>query len=164
MFLRSVIKSAPIIAKFARSFAEKTPPYIRTFKITTRTTTKGKDDVNMKGQGQAETHIKSPLEVLLGALCTCKTHTAFYTAKNHLKINIDNMNFVKAEGVIDVRGFAGDPSVRSKFSEINLEVIVETNGTQAQVEELGKLVARRCPVACILEDSGAKISATWRKA
>eukprot|EP01017_Pseudomicrothorax_dubius_P030723 TRINITY_DN3856_c0_g1_i2.p1 TRINITY_DN3856_c0_g1~~TRINITY_DN3856_c0_g1_i2.p1 ORF type:complete len:172 (+),score=17.13 TRINITY_DN3856_c0_g1_i2:99-614(+) len=163
---RKINKMLGRIAKMGlpvRSMAKMVQPPMRSlamarremkFAITARTNPNSSDTF-MTGlrQHKSELLIDSPLEILLGTLCSCMSHTAHHFAKPELNINIKSLKFPKVEAV----------GPFPKFENITLVCEVVTDGTHEQVDKLAQLVSQRCPVHLILHDSGIKFDEKWIK-
>lgn len=91
----------------------------------------------------------TPVELVLAALGTCQeiTYRAFATA---LGIPLEGVA-VTVEGDIDFRGFfAIDPTVRSGFEAIRVQVDLKSSASSAELARLRETVNRHCPVLDML--------------
>jgi uncharacterized OsmC-like protein len=88
----------------------------------------------------------TPVEALLGGLGSCITIVAFIFA-GQKGINLKDF-VVDIEGDLDLDGFLGvNEDVRKGFSEIRLNIKLETDAEPAEAEALVHFVESRCPVS-----------------
>lgn len=124
-----------------------------------------------------------PVELLLASLIGCETATAHFVAR-HLwprpqnKIRSIEWSTVVAER--DERGalhlpIQDAPPVPAGLTRVSGVATVATTGrsaggdtadqiTPAQVQELGRIVEERCPVAAMMQASGVALDFTWQLA
>lgn len=102
-----------------------------------------------------------PLSSLLGAWAACENVTARIVAKE-LNFNIQKMEF-QVEGVLDPRGFMGDPNVKPYFQEVSIKVLVTTDEPEERVKELGRITDARCPIYTTFQAAGIKLHSEWIK-
>jgi len=91
----------------------------------------------------------NPVELVLAALGTCQeiTYRAYATA---MGISLDGVS-VAVEGDIDLRGFfAVDDSVRAGYEKIRATVTLDSNASEAELQQLREAVNAHCPVLDIL--------------
>ncbi len=91
----------------------------------------------------------NPVELILAALGTCQeiTYRAYAAA---MDIPLDHVS-VKLEGQIDLRGFFGvDDEVRPGYRSIRGTVTLESDASEAQLQQLRAAVDAHCPVLDIL--------------
>jgi uncharacterized OsmC-like protein len=108
-----------------------------------------------------------PVYHLLSALVGCKTATAQFVAR-HMKIKVGTIQFT-LEAVRDQRGsmampIHSDPAVPSMLSHVTGRAVLETDGSQEQVDALARQVDKRCPVASMLHNAGCEMQVEWIKA
>lgn len=106
--------------------------------------------------------INAPLEACLSSLAACEIATARYHAKK-LGVDLQEIKFVRVEGSVDVRGFAGDPNVSPQFTSIVLEAEVRSSSSEEEIEKLKEAAHKCCPVYVSLSNAGIPIQSTWRK-
>ncbi|GGK11946.1 hypothetical protein GCM10010965_01150 [Caldalkalibacillus thermarum] len=102
-----------------------------------------------------------PLTTLLSALAACENVTARFVAKE-LNFNLKGMRF-QVEGILDPRGFMGDPNVKPYFEQVSIKVIVETDESEERLDELRRVTDSRCPVYNTLKAAGIKVKSEWTK-
>ena len=113
-----------------------------------------------------------PVELMLAALVGCKTATAHYVAR-HLwprPHKIASITFSAVEAARDERGalalpIEDDAPVSAALLYVRGTVTVTPSSeaiTSVDVEQLGALVEKRCPVAASLAAAGCEIGFQWR--
>ncbi len=113
-----------------------------------------------------------PVELLLGALLGCKTATAHFVAR-HLWARPHNcilrLDFSDVVAQRDERGALAMP-IRDEppctAALLRVEGVATVTAassaiTAADVEALGALVSKRCPVAATLHAAGCDVSFSW---
>jgi len=104
----------------------------------------------------------SPLHTMLAALMGCETATTSYVARKQ-NIQVHSLTY-DLKAVYDLRGIMGmAKDVPARFQRVYGTVVVDTSGTQAQVEELGRQMLTRCPVANLFAAAGVKMDVKWTK-
>jgi len=137
-----------------------TPSSIETYKITASSTPDGETSY-ISGKTNNEYKIGKPLEFILATLAGCENTTASSYAKT-LGIEIRSVSF-QAEADYESSRFyslEGKPNI---FSQIRMNVEVDTDGTQEDVEKLRAVVAKHNPIQNMLSSSGVDIQSTWTK-
>lgn len=94
----------------------------------------------------------NPLELLLGALGSCKSICARMLASAH---NIDLQEFsIDVEGVLDPDGFMGlNKDAKIGFSEITTKINIKSNSSEEEINKLVGLIDSICPVQDSLSNS-----------
>lgn len=101
----------------------------------------------------------TPLELLLYSLISCENATLRVIAKEQ-NVKLGVFNFKKAAALYDTKGFFGlDPN--NKFSKIDLEMEIQSDATKEKMEELLKLMKKRCPVYNMLKLAGVEINSNY---
>ncbi|CAM3211652.1 OsmC family protein [Filibacter tadaridae] len=103
----------------------------------------------------------NPLEYFLGALSACTTIMVAYVAKE-LSFTYKGLEY-DTEGILDPRGFKGVEGVQTYFQTVQLNVVVETDETEAAIEQLKEIVEKRCPLYNLLKDAGVEVNSNWSK-
>ncbi len=133
---------------------------IETYKITAQNTPQdGTSYISTKTNNEVK--IGNALETVLATLSGCENSTASYSAKT-LGIEIRNMSF-KVEADYDGMRFvvAGqDPNI---FSQIRMNVEIDTDGTQEDIDKLRDVVAKHSPIQNMLSLSGVDVQSNWIK-
>jgi uncharacterized OsmC-like protein len=97
------------------------------------------DPVQLKGQSRGWT----PVHYQLAGLATCTSITITVVARDQkfayrgLRTNIRSL--------IDIRGFFFDLHLQPKFEQINFDLWVETEESDARIKALAEETDRRCP-------------------
>lgn len=90
----------------------------------------------------------TPMEMLLGALGSCKSIVFKVTAEN-LKMTYSKLEIV-VEGEFDAAGYLGDPNIPIGFSAIRTIYNIETTAPEDEVQRLITYVESHCPVAATI--------------
>lgn len=103
----------------------------------------------------------NPVELVLAAAASCQEIT-YRLYADRLGIPLDGVS-VTARGDIDLKGlFAVDPSVRSGFRGIELEVELDSPASPEQLERLKRAVDAVCPVLDIVRNATPVLTRTRR--
>src|ERR1700733_9478955 len=93
----------------------------------------------------------NPVEYILVALGSCQEIT-YRLYADALGIPLNGVS-VKLNGSLDLRGFFNvDPNVRSGFTKIEAEVILDSPAPEHDLQRLKETVDRHCPVLDILRN------------
>ena len=93
----------------------------------------------------------NPVEYILVALGSCQEIT-YRLYADALGIPLNGVS-VKLKGSLDLRGFFNvDPNVRSGFTKIEAEVILDSPAPEHDLQRLKETVDRHCPVLDILRN------------
>ena len=108
-----------------------------------------------------------PVETLLAALIGCEGATADFVARM-LRTKIRSIDF-KLEASRDPQGAAHLPvdapaPAVSRLTRIWGVAHVTTDADDATIEEIGRIVHERCPVANMVVASGCSLEIEWRRA
>lgn len=103
----------------------------------------------------------SPLETMLSSLLACTNVVANIVAEER-GVVIRDMKLALT-GHFDTRGVMGVEDVTKPFPRIDMEVVLDTNASDADIQALKAAVAARCPIAVILRRAGTEIADVWRK-
>jgi putative redox protein len=103
-----------------------------------------------------------PLSTLLSALAGCENVIAHLVAKE-INFDLQGIEF-DITGILDPRGFMGDPNVKPYFEKVMINAKVKTSETQERVDELQKITDARCPVFTTLKAAGIELEVNWQKA
>lgn len=105
----------------------------------------------------------APLEILVYSLISCENVTLRTIAKEQ-KVKFGTINYKRAEAFYDTKGFFGlDPN--NKFSKVELDIEIETDGSEEKMNEILRLAKGRCPVYNMLHLAGVEIisNVTFKK-
>ncbi|WJY26359.1 MULTISPECIES: OsmC family protein [Sporosarcina] len=103
----------------------------------------------------------NPLEYFLGALSACTSIMAAYVAKD-MDFNYTDFTY-ESSGTLDPRGFKGVEGVQTYFQTVQLDVVIETEETEARLEQFRETVESRCPLYNLLKDAGVEVTGRWSK-
>ncbi len=103
----------------------------------------------------------NPMEYVVAALNGCKGVMIPLIAKE-LNFQFSQLSF-ESKGSIDLRGLLGVEGVSPHFQTFNFDIHIQTNETDARLEQLKTKVASRCPVYNLLQDAGVQVVTTWHK-
>ncbi|SKA35666.1 Uncharacterized OsmC-related protein [Enhydrobacter aerosaccus] len=101
----------------------------------------------------------SPLDYALGSLASCNQVTTFIVARD-LGISIGSFSIdlrAELDNSVLVFGAEGNPN----FSSVTLDVVVETDASDAAFSKLASEVERRCPLTQLYARSGVKVTNNW---
>lgn len=108
------------------------------------------------GQNSAPT----PMEFIAGAVNGCLTVTVESVAAE-LGIPVDHIETL-SRAHLDVRGFTGTADVSPHYTDYALVVQIITTTSGAKLNELRRLVERRCPATNLLRDAGVPLDLQWQ--
>lgn len=108
------------------------------------------------GENQAPT----PMEFVAGAVNGCITVT-IEAISAELGIRLDQLETL-TRAHIDVRGFNGTADVSPHFKDYSLVVQIVTPAAEHELDELCRLVEKRCPAVNLLRDAGIALDLQWR--
>lgn len=100
-----------------------------------------------------------PLQALMASLASC-THVVANQIASELGI-VFRDSHIAVTGKFDTRCFTGETRVDPPFPEVDLTVTLETDASDAQLEDLKEQLRWRCPVAATFNCAGTKINETW---
>lgn len=103
-----------------------------------------------------------PLTTFLCALSGCENVVANVVAKE-LKFDLQGIEF-DIRGVVDRRGFMGDPNVKPYFEKVTIDTKVQTSETEERIAELQRITDSRCPLYTTLKAAGVELKSKWSKA
>jgi putative redox protein len=103
-----------------------------------------------------------PLTTLLSALAGCENVVANMVAKE-MEFDLQGIEF-DIKGVLDPRGFMGDPNVRTYFEKVTIQAKVKTSESEERIKELQTKTDSRCPVYNTLKAADVEIETNWTKA
>lgn len=103
----------------------------------------------------------NPVEYHLAALTACNTIT-FATVASEQNFSYKNIDY-KTDGDLDIRGFLGVEGVPTYFQNINIVLEIETDESEAAIENLKVAVEKRCPLYNLSKDAGIEIISEWIK-
>lgn len=103
----------------------------------------------------------NPVEYVLAALSSCTSVMIAFIAKEQ-KFSYSAVEFKNA-GTIDLQGLMGVEGVSPHFQQVNFNVLLKTEESEARIEELKEKVEKRCPVMNLLKDAGVAIQSNWLK-
>jgi len=157
MLLKKVLSLYPVALR--RAFSS-TSSSIETYKITASNTPQNGTSY-ISGKTNNENKIGNALETVLAALSGCGNTTACYYAKT-LGIEIRNMSF-QVEADYDPTRFVYAGKEPNIFSQIRMNIEVDTDGAQEDVDKLRDVVAKHSPIQNMLSMSGVDIQSNWIK-
>jgi uncharacterized OsmC-like protein len=108
------------------------------------------------GENQAPT----PMEFVAGAVNGCITVTIEAIA-TELGIQLDQVETL-TRAHMDVRGFNGTADVSPHFKDYSLLVQVVTPDSELKLDELRRLVEKRCPAVNLLRDAHIQLDLQWQ--
>jgi len=115
----------------------------------------------ISGKTQKERDTEHELEYLLGALAGCETATAAkYGEANDIKFR--KMDF-QVEGDYDFKAHMAGKDLPNRFTQVRMNVTVDTDASQEQVDKLRQLVQENCPINYMLRKSGVDFQVVWKK-
>lgn len=100
-----------------------------------------------------------PLQALMASLASC-THVVANQIASELGITFRDSD-ISITGTFDTRCYAGVAKVDPPFPEIEMKIVLETDATDAQLEDLKAQLRWRCPVAATFSAAGTRINETW---
>lgn len=157
MFLKKVFSAYSVGLR--RAFGT-TSSSIETYKITASSAGDGETSY-ISGKTNNTNKVGKPLEVVLATLSGCANTTACYYAKT-LDIEIRNMSF-QVEADYETSLFHSPSEEPNIFSQIRMNVEVDTDGTQEDLEKLRDIVAKQSPIQNMFCLSGVNIQTNWIK-
>ncbi|WP_349408465.1 OsmC family protein [Pseudalkalibacillus sp. SCS-8] len=104
----------------------------------------------------------NPLATLLISLAGCENAIANFVAKE-IDFDLQGIEF-EINGDIDPKGMMGDESVRPYFQKITVNAKVQTSESQERIDELQKIVDRRCPIYTTMVAADVEMVPNWVKA
>ena len=116
------------------------------------------EPVNMGGKDEGA----DPLSTFLSALAGCENVIANLVAKE-IHFDLQRIEF-DVTGILDPRGFMGEPNVKPYFEKVIIHAKVKTSETQERVNELQKITDQRCPIFTTLKAAGIELEVNWTKA
>lgn len=102
-----------------------------------------------------------PLTTFLGALAGCENVVANLVAKE-LAMDLQGIEF-DIKGILDPRGFMGNPDVIPYFEKVIIDVKVKTNDSLERIHELQRVTDSRCPIYNTIKAAGIEIVSNWTK-
>lgn len=100
-----------------------------------------------------------PLQALMASLASC-THVVANQIASELGITFRDSD-ISITGTFDTRCYTGISKVDPPFPEIDMKIVLETDATEAQLEDLKAQLRWRCPVAATFAGAGTRINETW---
>jgi uncharacterized OsmC-like protein len=104
----------------------------------------------------------TPLQGVLGALCSCKSVT-FSRTTEEMDFKYDGIEF-DAAFTIDIRGRKGTRGVTPHFKTVKLKARVHTEEDLERLDAVVEETQNRCPVYNLIKDAGVKIDTVWLRA
>ena len=102
----------------------------------------------------------TPMELLLGALGSCKSLVFKAAAKQHNVIY--SQLEIEVEGDFDSAGYMGDPTVAIGFSAIRTIYHLVSDAPESELEDLIAYVESHCPVAATIDVAPTKTAVLRR--
>lgn len=96
----------------------------------------------------------TPMELLLGALGSCKSLVFKAAAKQH-NVQYNQLEII-VEGDFDSAGYLGDPTVAIGFSAIRTIYHVDSDASDLMLENVIAYVESHCPVAATIDVAPTK--------
>ena len=93
----------------------------------------------------------NPVEAVLAALGSCQA-IVYRAYANALGLRIDRVE-VEAKGLVDLRGFLGDPAIPAGFERVTFSTRISSPESKERITELARTVEAHCPVLDILRRS-----------
>ena len=101
----------------------------------------------------------SPTETAIAALVGC-TNVIGNKVAHKLGLDISNLQ-VSAEADFDRRGVTLTEEIDVPFPRILLRIELDTNASQAEIDNMAAEVAKYCPVAKVFRQAGTMIDEEW---
>lgn len=101
----------------------------------------------------------SPTETMMAALIGC-TNTVATRIGHHQKLNFE-IESIDAEVEFDRRGVLLVEDIDVPFPNIKLTINVKTDATEAQLDEVRKMLPQFCPVSKVFQQAGTKVVEEW---
>ena len=101
----------------------------------------------------------SPLQGVLGCLCSCEAVTFNRTAQE-FGFAYSGIDF-DAAFTIDIRGRQGTRGVVPHFQTVRVEATVTTDETEERLREVVEETEARCPVYNLIRDANVKTEILW---
>jgi len=93
----------------------------------------------------------NPVEAVLAALGSCQA-IVYRAYANALGLRVDRVE-VEARGLLDLRGFLGNPAVPAGFERVTFSTRISSPEFGERITELARTVEAHCPVLDILRRS-----------
>lgn len=103
----------------------------------------------------------SPLDYALAALTSCTQVTSQIIASQNPSIKLGKWNINLISHLDNGVLVYGEEGV-SNFSDVHLDIIVETNLDSEEFSAFTIEVERRCPITQLFRGSGVKFSSNWK--
>lgn len=103
----------------------------------------------------------TPTETLMASLIGCTNVISNKIAKK-MGVTLGRMD-VALTAEFDRRGTMLEHEVERPFSDIRMDITVETDATDDQLDALKTDLAKFCPIAKVMRGSGIEITETWTK-
>ena len=107
--------------------------------------------------------MEMPPEIALGALAVCEFHTAKFHAQK-LGIKLKDIQFKNVNAKFDIAGFKGEEGHKPEFTEVNMDVIVDSDADDKKFDQLVKAVEKFCPIYYLFSKSAKNMNIKWKKA
>lgn len=101
----------------------------------------------------------SPTETFMSSLIGC-TNVIAKRIAHGMGVRMEQMD-IALTAQFDRRGTMLQEPVTQPFSDIVLDIEVETDATDAQMEDIKRDLARYCPIAVVMRNSGITITENW---
>lgn len=102
----------------------------------------------------------NPMQYFIASVGGCQNEQAQVVAEE-LSLTLSAID-INLEIDLDLAGFMGSSEHSDgAYKELRLQAVVHGNATEAQVQELGARVDKRCPILALIRASGCKISSSW---
>jgi uncharacterized OsmC-like protein len=151
LFLRNKLNMRNLLQYSKYNFAQ-----IKNFKSTTVAEgTKEKTSI----PDLNDIHIKTPLDVLMGALSACEVHSILFQAKKD-GVKIEKVE-VDAKGQYDLDVYLEKTKGKNTYTQIDVEARIKSSESdKKKLEEVVQKGEELCPVLSTLRLAGIKINST----
>ena len=103
----------------------------------------------------------TPTDTALAALIGC-TNVIGHKCADKLGVDIGHL-FIEASCEFDRRGVTLSEEIETPFTSVVLTVASDGNASQEALEQVGREVAKYCPLSKLFEAAGTKLEVDWQK-
>ena len=101
----------------------------------------------------------TPTETLMASLIGC-TNVISKRIAHKMGIELGEMD-IQLSAKFDRRGTMLEEEIDVPFSEVTMDIEIDTDATEEQINMLKIDLAKFCPIAKVLRGSGVKITENW---
>lgn len=103
----------------------------------------------------------SPTETLMSSLIGC-TNVITHRIMEKMGFKINSLD-IKSKTLFNKDGVSLIQEVEVPFPEITLDIAISTNASESDLVEVQKQLAKYCPIAKVIRNSGTVINENWNK-